>query len=615
MEEYIGTLWDRWITQKSHGRYPEATVWLGDVEKAAGLLFRAFGGDPALSLTGVPDAAHGAKRNWLARLGGTQKKVPLSWQEKDKLCLPTKINVFPRQSLNRDLYLWLIALQGVRPVFHPDWIRASQDRVCAVLHHFPGLNSRYRRLLAAHMVSRPNPENLSPAEARQESAIRLALIKPGSVALLPPCPIPPWPVLLWPHPAPTLYSHGSEPHRPDAEPTVEKSCAAKPESKTNKNKHRTERVEAPEENRGLILHRFESIFSWAEYIKVDRATDEEDEPEDSQEIADDLEILSLARDDKPMAKRIRFDMDLPSEADDDRVLGGERLMPEWDFKKNRLIPDHCRIIPMMARHAQSCELPPHLATTARKIRGQFSQIRPARIWFRRQSDGTELDMEALVEARSERLLRRGTTQPPIFKDFRSGNRDMASLLLADLSLSTDTWVNNSQRIIDVIQDALFLFSEALSAISDPFALYGFSSRRRDHVRFHHLKNFNEPYNGQVRGRIQAIKPGYYTRLGAAIRQSTEILAEYPASRRLLLLLTDGKPNDLDRYEGRYGIEDTRIAILEAQRKGIKTFCVTIDEKAGEYCPYLFGADGFVSLKNAKDLPARLPLLYSRITRS
>ncbi|HIJ84155.1 MAG: nitric oxide reductase activation protein [Magnetococcales bacterium] len=615
MEEYIGSLWDRWITQSSHGRHPEATVWLSDVEKSAGLLFRAFGGNPASSLIGVADSSHNAKRSWLARLGGTQKKVPLSWQEEDKLCLPEKIDLFPLPALNRDLYVWLIALQGVqRTSLHPDWITASQDRVCTVLNNFPGLINRYRRLLAAHMTSRPDPGNLPPTEAHQELLIRRALTKPGSVAALSACNIAPWPVLLWPHPAPEIYANSTEPRRPDAEPTMGESRAAKPESGHKKNKHRSERVEAPEENRGLILHRFESIFSWAEYIKVDRATDEEDEPENSKGIADDLEILSLARDNKPMAKRIRFDMDLPSEADDDLVLGGGRLLPEWDYKKNRLVSDYCRIIPMMARNAQPSELPPHLLATSRKIRGQFSQIKPVRLWFRRQSDGTELDLEAMVEARANQLRQQGMTQPPIFKDFRPGNRDLASLLLADLSLSTDTWVNNSQRIIDVIQDTLFLFSEALSAVSDPFALYGFSSRRRDHIRFHHIKDFSEPYNSQVRGRIQAIKPGYYTRLGAAIRQSTEILSDYPASRRLLLLLTDGKPNDLDRYEGRYGVEDTRMSILEAQKKGVRTFCVTIDEKAGEYCPYLFGKDGFIVLKNAKNLPSGLPLLYSRITR-
>lgn len=120
-------------------------------------------------------------------------------------------------------------------------------------------------------------------------------------------------------------------------------------------------------------------------------------------------------------------------------------------------------------------------------------------------------------------------------------------------------------MIDVIRDSLHLLGEALDASNDDFALYGFSSRRRDHVRFNLIKNFNEAWGDVIHGRIKALEPGYYTRMGAAIRQAVDIINDHPAEKRLLLLLTDGKPNDLDIYEGRYGIEDTRMAIQEAHR--------------------------------------------------
>src|SRR5690606_35967150 len=143
------------------------------------------------------------------------------------------------------------------------------------------------------------------------------------------------------------------------------------------------------------------------------------------------------------------------------------------------------------------------------------------------------------------------------------------LLLADLSLSTDAWINNEERIIDVIRDSLFLFSESLAGTGDRFGLYGFSSRHRAHVRLQHIKAFEEKYDGRVRGRSAAITPGFYTRMGAAIRHATSLLARQAANRRLLLILTDGKPNDLDHYEGRYGIEDTRHAIGEARKQGLQ----------------------------------------------
>jgi nitric oxide reductase NorD protein len=165
----------------------------------------------------------------------------------------------------------------------------------------------------------------------------------------------------------------------------------------------------------------------------------------------------------------------------------------------------------------------------------------------------------------------------------------------------------------VIRDSLLLFSEALATTGDRFALYGFSSRRRSHVRFHTLKTFEEPYTDRSRGRIQAIRPGYYTRMGAALRHATSLLTRQPSSERLLLILTDGKPNDLDRYEGRYGIEDTRMAVREAVRSGVRPFCVTVDAKARDYLPYLFGANAWMLVRHAGELPARLPLLYARLT--
>ena len=141
-------------------------------------------------------------------------------------------------------------------------------------------------------------------------------------------------------------------------------------------------------------------------------------------------------------------------------------------------------------------------------------------------------------------------------------RSLATLLLADLSLSTDAHVwlagadgsGHSARVIDVIRDALHVFGEALSRGGDAVEMLGFSSVRRQ-LRVHQLKGFDEPWDARAQARVGAIRPGYYTRMGAAIRHATARLATRPEQQRLLLLLTDGKPNDLDRYEGRWGLEE------------------------------------------------------------
>ncbi|HID48513.1 MAG TPA: VWA domain-containing protein, partial [Chromatiales bacterium] len=311
---------------------------------------------------------------------------------------------------------------------------------------------------------------------------------------------------------------------------------------------------------------------------------------------------------------LRFDLDLPSAENDDTPLGGGILYPEWDYRKTTLVPDHCRIQPMIAQDAAPVELPASLRATARRLRGQFEALVPQRVWFRAQQEGGEVDLEALVMHTTERRMGHAAAEQGLYRDFRGGQRDLACLLLADLSLSTDAWVDNHARIIDVIRDSLMLFAEALSATGDQFAMYGFSSRRREHVRFHTLKPFGEAHGPRSRGRIARIKPGFYTRMGAAIRHASHLLARQPASQQLLLLLTDGKPNDLDLYDGRYGIEDTRMALIEARRQGLQPFCVTIDQKAGDYLPHLFGSGAYVVIRKPAELPRELPLLYARLPR-
>jgi nitric oxide reductase NorD protein len=321
----------------------------------------------------------------------------------------------------------------------------------------------------------------------------------------------------------------------------------------------------------------------------------------------------VARDGKTTAARVRFDLDLPPAHADDAPLGPGILLPEWHHRKHLLQPNACRVQPMLATRAPPCSLPAHLSVTARRIRRQFEALTPGRVWLKHQLDGSELDLDACIEHQTDRHLKRPAPERGLYRDIRAQQRDLACLLLADLSLSTDAYVSNEARVIDVIRDTLFLFSEALSVTGDRFGLYGFSSLRRDNVRFHVLKDFAERYDNTARGRIAALKPGYYTRMGAAIRHATSILGEQRAQQRLMLILTDGKPNDLDHYEGRYGIEDTRHAVLEAREQGLQPFCVTVDEKGSDYLSHLFGLGRYVVIRKPADLPKQLPLLYAQLT--
>lgn len=612
MEAYVGTLWHKIITRAADRRYPLEAVTLSQVGKTAGIMFRALGGDSGLSIKAASATEHGARRTLLERVAGSNQKAELTWLDDEILRLPGTIDILPSRALNRDLYLWLIALAAAKPDRRLHWFTRHQNATLAVFERFPGLEVRYRRLLAPVFALRPAPDRLPDDEAEQERAIRSALETPGSVATLPLARRPFYPVHLWLHPRPPRGDAATDSFT--GETQVQENGGKGGSKKQDTQQHAAERVDMPDGKSAFMLFfRAESIFSWAEFVKVDRPT-EEDEGFGQDEAAKDLDKLSLARDNQTVAAKLRFDLDLPSAASDDAPLGGGIMLPEWHYKKQAMQPNHCRLQAMVAHRALPCPLPQHLAATARRLRSQFEALTPAKVWLKGQFDGAELDLDACIQFTADRMGGITAREQGLYRTHHFRDRDLACLLLADLSLSTDAWVNDHARVIDVIKDSLFLFAEALTATGDRFGLYGFSSLKRSNIRFHVIKEFEHKYNAEVRGRINAVKPGFYTRMGAAIRHSAGLLAKQSATQRLLLILTDGKPNDLDQYEGRYGVEDTRMALIEARKLGLRPFCVTIDEKANSYLPHLFGVGGFVVIRKPSELPRELPMLYAQLTR-
>jgi nitric oxide reductase NorD protein len=557
MEEWVGKAWHKLITRTASREYPQARVNLEEMRKTLGIVLRALSGDAGLQIRQSSAVANGARRSLMQRLAGTGLKTSAAWRDADSLNLPDSIAIFPQRELNRELYLWLAVL-GSGGVLHT-----------------PFLQSRYQRLLTAWQALHPEATELP-----------LSLISPPTTN-----PLPAVPSL-------------AEPAPPETSPNSQA-----PAESTKR--QRAERTEMPDGKSGLLMFRLESLFSWTEYIPVDRTT-EDDPNDDAARAAEDMDVITVARDRKASSYKIKLNLDLPSAEYDDIPQGEGIPLPEWDYRQQTLKPDHCRLQVMLPRDAQEMVLPARLQTAARKLRRRFEALQPRREWLNHQQEGVELDTDSYILHLAERKRGRADI-PAVYRDCREQGRDLSCLLLADFSMSTDSWVSNHARVVDVVRDALLLFAESLNATRDRFALYGFSSLNRQQVRFYRLKSFAERYDGLARGRIMATQPGYYTRMGAAIRYATQLLEKEPSQQKLLLLLTDGKPNDLDIYEGRYGLEDTRMALQEARRKGLKPFCVTIDDKAEDYLPRLFGQNGWVLVKKAEALPQKLPQLYALLT--
>ena len=612
MEEHVGALWHRLVTRLADTRYQEKRVKLAEVQHGLSIFFRAMGGDAGLQVERADATALDTRRNWLQRIAGAWERIEMAWRDDNALRLPVEIACFDDTGLNRDLYFWLAALAALDSYRADDWLIHHQQLTRRVLSTWPGLKTRYQRLVTAHLAQRPEAKRLSGDERLAESRIRAALQDPHApLQTLPVTRHAPWPVPLWLHPDPPQALRAPPSSDDDGEERREGSESRQVEDIA---KRQAERVKMPEEEQGLITVRMENIFSMGEFVNVDRGTEDEEDADRAEQVARDLDKLSVARERKASAIRLKFDLDLPPESADDLILSDGILLPEWDWKRQQLLPDRCRVLEMQAADAAPRELPKRLTRTAKRLRNQFQALAPARTWHRAQPDGQEIDIDAYLRYASDRAAGHGVGADGLYRELRSGARDLACGLIADLSLSTDAYVDDHHQVIDVIRDSLYLFAESLHATGDRFGLYGFSSRKRDPIRIHQLKDFDESYNSAVRGRIHAIKPGYYTRLGAGIRYLGEQLKNQPAGRRLLLILTDGKPHDLDQYEGRYGIEDTRQAIIEARRLGLQPFCVTIDEKGNDYLPWLFGNGGYVVIRNPAELPQRLPMLYARLTQ-
>ena len=215
-----------------------------------------------------------------------------------------------------------------------------------------------------------------------------------------------------------------------------------------------------------------------------------------------------------------------------------------------------------------------------------------------------MDIDALMEARAD--AHRGLEMSDrLFTQRNRVGRNIAVMFMVDMSGSTRGWINQAER------ESLLLLCETLG---DRYAIYGFSGMTRKRCETFRVKGFDDPYGGEIRGRIAGIEAKDYTRMGAAIRHLTKILARIDAKTRILVTLSDGKPDDYsDEYRSEYGIEDTRRALIEAKRRGIYPFCITIDKEGREYLPHMYGAVNYTIVDEVERLPCKVSDIYRRLT--
>jgi nitric oxide reductase activation protein len=584
------------------------------------------------------------------------------WQG-DDILLPASISDAPTRVGNASVYLLRVAYActsrrlgfTLTNVEADDaeralvtWLAVPATRR-AMHEELPGIAQAEAAAFIAMLAARPEPSRRSAASAALEALVRLRL---GTTAadLEPQIPDA---ALAW-----AAQAHSFEPDTPAqlmaaAPPLLEalrqrlghlrgvtavpawgwlmphaaqqrRQTAAVPDALAQSLSSGTERRAKPRENVELLeqpenplgenplIHSYEKVHTLETYTGGRKNVDGSDEMDAHGDALDELDLRQVVRSARTTASVYQSDVGFENGIGD--VAGesepGGVLYDEWDEHGRRYRTDWCRVRSAPPRVASA------IGTFAREVRLRhrrhidelraiFERIEAGRTWRLRQPDGPDIDIDAVID-RYARLRAGNCSSDKLYSARRRRSRDLAVLILLDASMSTDGWAAN-RRVIDVEKESVVVLGEALAGLYDEVGVAAFYSQTRRDCRFLTVKGFGETWEKGFE-RLSAVEPTGYTRIGPALRHATELLLRTGAKKRLLLLVSDGKPTDLDRYEGRYGIADVRQAVREAEAAAVETFALAVDAQARLYLPRMFGHSRFSILSS----PAHLSKAMARV---
>lgn len=291
--------------------------------------------------------------------------------------------------------------------------------------------------------------------------------------------------------------------------------------------------------------------------------------------------------------------------------------PEYDYASGRDRPDWTTLVEYSPTPAPAFlidDILEHHVHTVNRIKALITSAkvsRPQRI--RGLNEGEFLDVDAAINATISKRVGE-TPDTRIYGQFERRHRDLSVHVLLDTSESTnDKLLNSRDTVLDVERQATALLAHAMSGLGDPFAIAAFCSNRRDDVRYTRIKEFNKPYDEASKAALAGLTGGYSTRIGAAMRHASEDLKKQQTHRRLLLVVTDGEPSDIDIDDREYLVEDARHVIHDLSMHGIDVFCVGLDSGGDSYLHRIFGRRNVVLIDKLESLPEKLPMLYFRLT--
>ena len=288
---------------------------------------------------------------------------------------------------------------------------------------------------------------------------------------------------------------------------------------------------------------------------------------------------------------------------------GAFLHKEWDYRRQRYKKNWCALREVEITSGSTKFIEETLSKYSglvKNIRRTFEILRGEDKTLKKQPYGDDIDIDALVEAWADTASGLEMSEN-IFTKMHKEERNIAVIFMVDMSGSTKGWINDAER------ESLILLCEALETLGDRYAIYGFTGNTRKRCEVYPVKTFEDQYDDKTKGRISNIEPKDYTRLGVFIRHFNQMFEAVEAKTKILITLSDGKPEDYDGYRGEYGIEDTRVALLESRQQGIHPFCITIDKEGRDYLKTMYGTASYVVIDDVAQLPLKVADIYRNIT--
>ncbi|WP_370100218.1 nitric oxide reductase activation protein NorD [Xanthomarina gelatinilytica] len=365
----------------------------------------------------------------------------------------------------------------------------------------------------------------------------------------------------------------------------------------------------------VMTHNFEKIETAEEWEGGWRDFDGDDDLDDHANALEDLNMKHTVRVDDPTHSIYQAEFIENTTISESTELNTEAphiAYDEWDFSKREYKPKFCKVYPKIQQETDTAYYKKTLqknASTLTGLRKMLTSVNNKYQQQRRQTQGEDFDLDAITDLYVD-VHSRHTPSEKIYLSKRKKDKDLSILILLDVSLSSDGYAGGN-KVIDVEKQVSIIFGEILNEFNVDFSIQSFYSKTRNYATYLSLKGFEDTWD-KAKHKIGAVEPSGYTRIGAALRHSGALLDSRDTKNKWVILISDGKPNDYDKYEGKYGINDVKQALRELNQRNINSYALAIEAQAKYYVPQMFGQNHYQILTTPVELLQSLVKLYEKI---